>query len=149
YRAAGLALRRRVWDPVRKNLTDVRTIFIVPDGTLNLVSFAALPIGQAEYLIEQSPVLHYLSAERDLVAQESPSKRPGGLLAVGGPAYDAEPTRVAAAKPGAVTPKNAAPSTRSMASVPVPCGTLQALQFSPLEETSQEVHDIAKLWTGS
>src|SRR4029450_1823120 len=51
YRAAGAALRQRVWDPLRPYLTDVDTVFIVPDGTLNLVSFAALPVGQTSYLI--------------------------------------------------------------------------------------------------
>ena len=46
YRVAGTALRRRVWDPVARHLTGVATVFVVPDGTLNLVSLAALPIGQ-------------------------------------------------------------------------------------------------------
>ncbi len=46
YRVAGAALRQRVWDPLRKHLNGVSTVFIVPDGVLNLVSFAALPVAE-------------------------------------------------------------------------------------------------------
>ena len=45
-RASGLALRRRVWDRVAEHLGDARRVFIVPDGSLSLVPFAALPVGQ-------------------------------------------------------------------------------------------------------
>ena len=63
-------------------------MFIVPDGALNAVSFAALPVGACGYLVESGPALHYLSAERDLVPRTH--TEPGsGLLAVGGPDYEA------------------------------------------------------------
>ncbi len=88
YRAAGVALRRRVWDPLREHLTGATTVFVVPDGTLNLVSFAALPVGSSKYLIDEGPVIHYLSAERDLVASASPLAVTRGLLAVGGAAFN-------------------------------------------------------------
>ena len=45
YRVAGTALRQKVWDPIRDHLKDATTVFVVPDGTLNLVSLAALPVG--------------------------------------------------------------------------------------------------------
>jgi hypothetical protein len=44
------------------------------DGTLNLLSLAALPVGRTGYLIDQGPVIQYLSAERDLVTS-SPGSR--------------------------------------------------------------------------
>jgi len=148
YRAAGAALRRRVWDPIQKNLTGAAAVFIVPDGTLNLVSFAALPIGQTAYLIDRPAVLHYLSAERDLVSRERSSAAPGGLLAVGGPAYDADPPGFGQAKPRSASPVRIAP-LGSTASLRSGCGDLHTLQFAPLAETAQEVHDIAQIWTGS
>jgi tetratricopeptide (TPR) repeat protein len=88
YRAAGTALRQQVWDPLREHLKDVSMVFVVPDGTLNLVTFAALPVGQGRYLIDEGQVIHYLSAERDLVANASPFPIGRGLLAVGGAAFD-------------------------------------------------------------
>ena len=84
-RRAGDALRRRIWDPVSQDLLDASRVLVVPDGTLNLVPLAALPIGQTDYLLEKGPILHYLSAERDLVSTGEASSVGKGLLALGGP----------------------------------------------------------------
>jgi hypothetical protein len=61
-------------------------VFIVPDGPLSLVNFAALPTGKSNYLIETAPHLHLLSAERDLLT--SGEAGGSGVLAVGDPAFD-------------------------------------------------------------
>jgi CHAT domain-containing protein/tetratricopeptide (TPR) repeat protein len=136
YRAAGAALRRRVWDPLREPLSGAKTVFIVPDGTLSLVSFVALPVGQAQYLIEDGPVIHYLSAERDLVAGPASTSTGRGLLAVGGAAFD---------DAGSFVP----PSKRSTAGLRSACATSEPLTFGPLDGTRQEVQDVARLWTDS
>ena len=83
YRLAGGRLRARVWDPVAPHLRDVAEVFIVPDGAVSTVSFASLPVAANKYLIETAPVIHYLSTERDLIAEAPATGR--GLLAVGGP----------------------------------------------------------------
>src|SRR5678816_2881745 len=44
YLEAGRLLRRAIWDPIAARLKDRRYAFIVPDGVINLVSFAALPM---------------------------------------------------------------------------------------------------------
>ena len=49
YRAAGRLLRNRVWDPITAEVVGAATVFVVPDGTLNLLSFASLPVGNASY----------------------------------------------------------------------------------------------------
>ena len=67
YRLAATALREKVWDPVAPHLKGAKSVFLVPDGVLQLVNFAALPVDQTSYLIETGPLIHYLSAERDLV----------------------------------------------------------------------------------
>ena len=85
-RATGEQLRRAVWDPVAAQLATVERVFIVPDGALNLLPFAALPVGASDYLLERAPGIHYLSAERDLVAA-APVAVGRGLLALGGPAF--------------------------------------------------------------
>ena len=43
YRDAGADLRVTVWDPIAATLQGARQVFVVPDGSLNLVSLAALP----------------------------------------------------------------------------------------------------------
>ena len=87
-RMSGLALRTSVWDRLTPHLDNASRVFIVPDGALSLVPFAALPVGQRSYLLERGPVLHYLSAERDLAPPTDTPAVGQGLLALGGPAYD-------------------------------------------------------------
>jgi CHAT domain-containing protein/tetratricopeptide (TPR) repeat protein len=151
YRAAGTALRERVWDPLRDHLKGVSMVFVVPDGTLNLVTLAALPVGATTYLIDQGPVIHYLSAERDLVANASPFTPGRGLLAVGGAAFDdpssfTKPPR----RPASVTRRSSSP--RAVAAAlrgGGGCVTLQSMRFQPLTGTGREAHEVAGLWTGS
>ena len=75
YRRVAGALRRQIWDPLSTHLSPATRVFVVPDGALHLVSFAALPTAASQYLVETGPVIHYLSAERDLVRAET---RPAG-----------------------------------------------------------------------
>ena len=65
YRATGMQARRSIWDPFASLVRDVSQVLVVPDGAINLVSFAALPTGTNHYLVEDGPVIHYLSTERD------------------------------------------------------------------------------------
>jgi len=88
-RTTGRALRRAVWDPLNDALHGARRVLIVPDGAINLVSFAALPRDDHGYLVEVEPVLHFLSTERDLIPSRGRPETAEGLLAMGGPAYDA------------------------------------------------------------
>src|SRR6185369_6093575 len=90
YRAAASALRVAVWDPIAKRIPAASRVFIVPDGALQLVNFAALPVGQSQYLAEAGLLLHVLSTERDLTA---PALKPSGaaLLAIANPQFDATP----------------------------------------------------------
>ena len=86
-RRRGLALRRAIWDPVAREVAGARRIFVVRDGALHLVNFAALPCDGRTYLIDSGLVFHHLTSERDLVQKSW--DRPGtGLLALGGPAFN-------------------------------------------------------------
>ena len=152
YRVAGTALRRRLWDPIAGELKDAINVFVVPDGALNLVTLAALPTGRTTYLIDNGPVIHYLSAERDLVSSPAQSTAGRGLLALGGAAFD-DPTLFSAARPvvkaaAARTPVAATPRTPVAATRGV-CGDLPSMQFGPLAATSREAQEVASLWTGS
>jgi CHAT domain-containing protein len=144
YRAAGQLLRHRVWDPIAAKVAGTTTVFVVPDGTLNLLSFAALPVGNASYLIERGPVIHYLTAERDLVtsADHPPANR--GLLAVGGATFD-DPT-VFSGNPTSPPTARRTPRRAGSKQRRTNCGDLSSLQFEPLPETTREVRTVASLW---
>ena len=143
-RRSGVALRRLVWDRLAAHVGDARRVFIVPDGALGLVPFAALPVGERLYLLETGPVIHYLSAERDLLPLQQGSATRRGLFALGGPSFDDRSLFKARSK---ATPTLPAPQLtllrRRSADT---CGSLETASFLPLNGTLQEVRDLAALW---
>jgi CHAT domain-containing protein/tetratricopeptide (TPR) repeat protein len=148
YRLAGAALRRRVWDPVAGYVKGATTVFVVPDGTLNLLSLAALPVGRTGYLIAEAPVIHYVSAERDLVSNSSAATGNRGLLAVGGAAFD--DASLFTGKVVRPRPATRAPTAVTAAGgLRAGCGDLASLRFDPLAGTLQEVREVARLWSDS
>ncbi len=132
YRTVAARLRARVWDPLIPHLHGATRVFVVPDGALNLVSFVSLPTGPKRYLLDDGPVIQYLSTERDLVLRDAvpPSH---GLLAVGGPDFEG-------------TTQLTRTATRRFSQG---CGTLGELRFEPLPGSKSEVLDIARLWPAS
>ena len=163
-RRAGDALRRRIWDPVSQVPLDASRVLVVPDGTLNLVPLAALPIGQTDYLLEKGPILHYLSAERDLVSTGEASSVGKGLLALGGPSFDDGALFTALAKPasprrpisGQSRPQATAPvadesslplgASASFRGLNSSCPTFQSLRFDALPASRWEANEVASLW---
>ncbi|HEY7185476.1 MAG TPA: CHAT domain-containing protein [Vicinamibacterales bacterium] len=139
--------------PVAPLLGDATRVFIVPDGTLNLVPFSALPVGQRSYMIERLPLVHYLSAERDVVPSPHEGGSGGhGLLALGGPAFD-DATLFGGGKgqPGSST--KASSSLRGAGrSADLPCDvalSVQAMTFPSLDGALQEVHELSRVWNTS
>jgi CHAT domain-containing protein len=144
YREAGGSLRKLVWDPLGQTLGDTGRVFVVPDGSLSLVSVGALPLDEGGYVIERGPQLHYLSAERDLVP--SGQARPGeGLLTVGAPNYDATSMFAALRKPDAQGPPPATGTStyRGQASA---CRDFASARFAPLPATGKETQEIVRMW---
>jgi CHAT domain-containing protein len=142
-RGSGNLLRKRIWDRVAAQLGDATRVFIVPEGALSLVPFAALPVGRESYLLEAGPVIHYLSAERDLVPSPRTPPLRRGLLALGGPSFDDRSLFRARAK------RTVASNASNMSPIRVSanaCGSLQAVSFQPLEGTLQEVRDLVGVW---
>ena len=138
-RSLGTSLRQRVWDPVAVHLGSARRVFVVPDGAINLLPLAALPVGSERYLLESGPVIHYLSAERDVVADESASPARGtGLLAVGGPAF-ADGSSFAQAR-------SAQSSPTSFRAASSNCLTFRSLRFGALPASGAEAEGVAGLW---
>ena len=144
-RDSGAALRKLVWDPLNPHLNGANRIFIVPDGTLSLIPFVALPVGRNSYMLEQAPPIHYVSSERDLVLPPSTSAPVAqGLLALGGPAFGATSETLAGnSTSSGTTVSKATVSTRAAGAG---CESFQAIRFQPLSGTLQEVREVANLW---
>jgi CHAT domain-containing protein len=143
-RDSGAALRKLVWDSLAPHLNDANRIFIVPDGTLSLIPFVALPVGRSAYLLEQAPPIHYVSSERDLVLPPSTSAQTTqGLLALGGPAFDATSGRPVSKASSSAAVSKGTTSTRGAG---VACESFQSIRFQPLSGTLQEVREVANLW---
>ncbi len=149
YRLAGEALRKRIWDPVSSRLASARRVFVVPDGVLNLVPLASLPVGRSAYLLEKGPVIHYLSSERDLVSSAPPAKRGAGLLALGNADFEGRPLSVSPAGEAGVSPRS--PRASGAGSPPFrgrrsACGDFTTLKFEPLPGTEREVEEVVRLY---
>jgi CHAT domain-containing protein/tetratricopeptide (TPR) repeat protein len=151
-RVSGAALRRRIWDPVATHLDGATRVFVVPDSAINLVPFAALPASAGGYLLERGPVIHYLSAERDLAAPEpARAAARGTLLAVGGPAFSAREVFAAAAptpRRPTVPRQEAVIATRGIG-VGSTCVGFRSMTFKPLPGARAEAEEVAALWTSS
>jgi len=140
-RALGADLRRRIWDPVAVLPATVERVFVIPDGSLHLVNFAALPAADGTYLVESGPALHYLSSERDLVTLAARPTHGLDLLALGGPSFDGRETSV-----GGASDSDRASEVRG---AEPDCEDFRTTKFRPLPETVREVEEIAAFWPDS
>lgn len=130
--ALGRAVSALAWAPLAPHLAGARRVFVVPDGVLHAVNFQALPAARGGRLVESGPLIHRLTAERDLLPW--PGESLGrGLLVMGGPDFE----RAAdAAGPSGLAAVRAA-------------GAQPRLRFTPLPQTAAEVEEIAALWRSS
>ncbi len=137
YRQAGTTLRREIWDPLLPALAGAKRVFLAPDNALHLVDFGALPERAGGYLVERGPLLHYLSAERDLIPLRQTSTGTG-LLAMGAPAFDRTPRE----------PRLSAAVFRLARSS---CADFRSMRFDPIPASFREVKQIETVWekTGS
>jgi CHAT domain-containing protein/tetratricopeptide (TPR) repeat protein len=129
YRTAAAALRLAIWDPIERGTGKAVRVFIVPDGALQMVNFAALPAADGKYLVESGPLLHILTAERDLV-DKRPAMSGGQLLAVANPAFE----QAAETRP--------AQHRGSESS----CADFASTRFGDLPGSLQEVRAILQIW---
>lgn len=137
---SGRRLRELIWDPLVPHLQGIERLFMVADGSLNLVNPAALPAAGQGYLIEEGPILHFLTAERDLAVRESDPEKGQGLLALGGVQFYSR--QALAAKGGSSGSGLDSALTRGWTS----CESFRSRSFSPLPATAREVDEIVGIW---
>jgi len=139
YREAGLELRKRIWDPIQSELQNATLVLVVPDGSLNLVPFSALPSGNG-YLVEHGPVIHILSSERDLLPTQRADKK-AGLLAIGSPSFESMQATAASNPPAS-----------NLRGGPIKCEAFTQMEFHPLPGSLSEVKEISstfKRWNAA
>ena len=114
--AAAAGLYQTLFGPIDRELARYQTLFLAPDGVLDLVAFARLRVPAEEPVAAGAPgapagrwwierqALRTVRVGRDLVAFERAATPAGGMLALGGVDYE----RFAeAAGPGAEVPRAA------------------------------------------
>jgi len=136
--ATGVTLSRLIFAPLAAHLDNAETVYLSPDGQLNLVPFEALPDtrdSKNDAWLLDSHAFRYVAAARDLVRPKTPGE-PGPPLFVGNPDFNCTPAATAAS-PDAVP--------LSSSSREVLGRELQNLTFTPLPATLQEVTEARAL----
>jgi CHAT domain-containing protein len=131
-RAAAREVAAAVWRPIAARVAGAARVFIVPDGALHRVSFAALPDDPGPFLIDTA-ALHYLSTERELAAPPSGAIA-SGIVAIGAPDFDLASAPAATAS--GTAPRGAISS----------CDGFVERRFETLPAARGEVDDVVDLW---
>ncbi|HET9950156.1 MAG TPA: CHAT domain-containing tetratricopeptide repeat protein [Candidatus Eisenbacteria bacterium] len=149
-RTAGLALRSRIWDPLLPMIGSARLVLVVPDGPLHLLNLSALPAPDSGYVVESLPVIHCLSAERDIVRAGRVHEHGTGLLAVGNPDFDRPERRPSAtgSELSQLLPEREVPRASDTAyrDALASRGGFRSVRFKRLPETDREIDDISNSW---
>ncbi len=82
----GVRFYRAFWKPLQPNLIGTTRVYVSPDGLLNNVSWAAVPMEDGRLLIEKYDV-HVVLSTRDLL-RPTPSTSTRSAVLVGNPKFD-------------------------------------------------------------
>jgi len=135
---------RKVWQPLEEEIDESGTVFLAPDGSLNLIAFATLVDARGRFLVE-THLLHYLSAGRDLSCIYEADGIGVGLLALGDPDFDNLIGEWKSESISVESPdKPIAEYTRRK--VRSGCGELHDLMAERLPGTRLEISAVAKKW---
>jgi CHAT domain-containing protein/Flp pilus assembly protein TadD len=126
-----------VMQPLRKRLGKTRTVFISPDGSLNLIPFAALVDESNHYLVENYQFV-YLTAGRDLLRLEEKLPSKSQPLLLGNPDYNNDGDQLIASVATATQP---AENRRS--------SDFGSGSYEPLMGAEHEVQEVSKTLQGA
>lgn len=126
----GNALYKLTIGKLAPALGGAKELLIAPDGTLNVVPFAAL-VDDQQHLLLQSFTFTYLTSGRDLLRLAIKNKAQGGGVIFADPAFDAT---------GSTKAKDGSRGARA--------ADLSNLSWPQLPGTSQEADEVEKSFTG-
>jgi CHAT domain-containing protein/Tfp pilus assembly protein PilF len=130
------AVDDRVMRPVRQLLGKTRRLLIAPDGSLNLIPFAALVDEQNRYLIERYTI-SYLTCGRDLLRLKISQPSENAPMIMANPAFGRAEAVVAQATRSAVALQSRNPGRTQSDSTKI--------YFQPLPSTGREALAIKSL----
>jgi CHAT domain-containing protein/Tfp pilus assembly protein PilF len=123
------AMDEIVMRPLRPLLGDTRRLLIAPDGSLNLIPFAALVDERNQYLIENYTI-SYLTSGRDLLRLQTSQPSENAPMVVANPAFGRAATAVARAGQNAAGFRSGGPGRRQ--------NDPEQIYFQPLPSTRHE-----------
>jgi CHAT domain-containing protein/tetratricopeptide (TPR) repeat protein len=137
------AVDAQVLQPLRPLLGGTRRLLISPDGSLNLIPFAALVDERGRYAVERYSI-SYLTSGRDLLRLQVKRESKDGPLVVAGPDFGrrsqvvASPLKIDQLEPSEVESKEE--STRSV---------ITDIYFQPLPGAAEEGEELRELLPGA
>ncbi|MCD4785845.1 MAG: CHAT domain-containing protein [Candidatus Eremiobacteraeota bacterium] len=138
----GRRLYELVIAPIRKAIGEKKTLYIAPDGDLNLIPFDALQDETGHYLIEKYK-LKYISSGRDLLRWEGKVTAGNETLIIADPDYDMSGSdRASAAKRILSKGKKVAIRGGSRST------DLTMVKWNRLPGTRKEAEEIKKIFRG-
>jgi CHAT domain-containing protein/Tfp pilus assembly protein PilF len=84
----GFVLYEKIWQPLIDHFNEKTSIYLVPDGMLNILPFDALVDDEEEYII-QTYDLKMLSSGRDLLLSKAQYEK-GVFMIIAGPDYNSD-----------------------------------------------------------
>jgi CHAT domain-containing protein/Tfp pilus assembly protein PilF len=132
------AVDEKVMQPLRPLLGDTTHLLVSPDGTLNLIPFAALVDEQGRYMVERYSI-NYLTSGRDLLRLQVARESRSDPLVVAAPAFG-EPE---VARAGEADAPKSRPQARAGTRQGVTTATdLSSVYFPPLGGAAEEARAI-------
>jgi CHAT domain-containing protein/Tfp pilus assembly protein PilF len=133
----------KIFQPIRPLLGSKSRLLISPDGSLNLIPFAALVDERGRFEVERYSI-SYLTSGRDLLRLKAPRKSKGGPLVVAAPDFGGkgllEIAGLEKRDNGASPDEGKAESARS---------AVRDLYFPPLPDAAQEGEALRALFPGA
>lgn len=146
YAELSTQLYNLLWKPISKLVDKSKLVFIAPEGSINLVSFAGLVDNQGNYLIEKYP-LQYLSVGRDIAIKKDRIHSSENLLVLGDPDFDATVAdRLATSERMLAANEVAYENPYQARNIRSTCSSLHEINANPLSSSRSEVNTISDLF---
>ncbi|MBN4072319.1 CHAT domain-containing protein [bacterium AH-315-F03] len=145
YTIVSTNLVNLIWSPLGISLPVNGPIYIAPDGSLNLVSFAGLPGLNNRFLVEDHPIQYVLSGN-DILLRPISMPLGSGIAIFGDPDFDASPEQREASRSELVSIQPKRVTSAEKRHLRSTCDVLARKKLSRLSGTRDELHNISSIW---